>query len=291
MLECVVNVSEGRDPALVRRLAGAGAPLVLDVHSDAAHHRSVITMAGPPGELEEAVRRLAVAVVQSVDIGHHEGAHPRIGALDVVPWVELAPAAAPATGATATATGATQAAVGARDRFARWAGDTLELPCFLYGPERTLPEVRRRAWKDLLPDTGPRTVHPSAGAAAVGARGVLVAYNLWLAEAALELARRIAAELRGPALRTLALDVGGAVQVSCNLIDPWRLGPEVVFDAVASRGEIARAELVGLVPAAVLGAIPSSRHAELGLEPSSTIEARLEEAGPDGGSLPAGPGD
>jgi glutamate formiminotransferase len=121
--------------------------------------------------------------------------------------------------------------------------------------------------------------HPTAGAAAVGARPPLVAYNLWLATPDVGLARTIAGELRSEAVRALGLQVGERAQVSCNLIDPWRTGPEVVFDAVASRAAVARAELVGLIPASVLDAVPRHRWPELDLGPSQTIEARLEEKG------------
>ena len=171
----------------------------------------------------------------------------------------------------------------ARDAFARWAGAELGLPCFLYGPERSLPEVRREAWTTLAPDRGPAAPHPTAGAAAVGARPALVAYNLWLAEADVAAARRVAAQIRGPHVRALGLAVGDCVQVSCNLIAPWQIGPGAAFDAVARRAGVARAELVGLVPLGVLEAEPRHRWPELDLNSSRTIEARLEQAGLDGG--------
>jgi len=107
---------------------------------------------------------------------------------------------------------------------------------------------------------------------------VLVAYNVWLADAHLVKARAIAAGLRGPSVRALGLQVGQGVQVSFNLIRPRVVGPEAVFDAVARQAAPARAELVGLLPAAVLAPIPAHRWAELGLDRSRTIEARLEEA-------------
>jgi glutamate formiminotransferase len=110
-----------------------------------------------------------------------------------------------------------------------------------------------------------------------------VAYNLWLATADVALARTVAAEIRNEWVRALGLDVGEGVQVSCNLTDPWRIGPELVFDAVASRVEVARAELVGLLPATVLDAAPRHRWAELDLDSSRTIEARLQEKGLAGG--------
>ena len=222
----------------------------------------MLTLAGAGG-LEEAVRAVATEAVHRVDLRTHVGVHPRVGALDVVPFVPLA--------------GATLGdAVAARDRFAAWAGEHLAVPCFLYGPERTLPEVRRRAFVDLAPDTGPSVAHATAGATCVGARGVLVAYNLWLPpEAGVEVARSVAAAVRGPAVRALGLDVGGRAQVSANLIDPLVVGPAELYDAVAARAPVAGAELVGLVPAAVLHAVPADRWAALDLSPSRTIEGRL----------------
>ncbi len=257
VLECVVNVSEGRRPQVVRAIAGAAGRDLLDVHTDRDHHRTVLTLLG-----EGAVRSVARATLDLLDLGEHQGAHPRIGVLDVVPFVPLG-------------TDDLTEAISARDRFARWAGSELGLPCFLYGPERSLPEIRRRAFVDLAPDAGPERPHPTAGACAVGARGVLVAYNLWLARPDLVRARAIARDLRGPGLRALGLAVGTEVQVSCNLVDPNQLGPAAVYDAVAERAPVARAELVGLLPATVLAAIPRQRWAELDLDADRTIEARI----------------
>ena len=279
VLECVANVSEGRDESVLRELSSACGPSLLDLHSDPDHHRSVFTIAGGPEDVQRSVRDLATAVVERLDVTSHAGVHPRIGSLDVVPFVNLV---AEADG-SGFIDGAEGPAVSARDEFARWAGESLGVPCFLYGPERTLPVVRRSAWKGLLPDHGPTAPHRTAGAAAVGARRVLVAYNVWLADPDLNAARQLAASLRGPHLRALALPVGGSVQVSCNLIDPWIFGPGAAFDSVASRAEVERAELVGLVPRSVLLAEPRPRWEELDLDPSRTIEARLESAGLDGG--------
>ena len=276
----MINVSEGRDPSVISALVAAGGRSVLDVHSDADHHRSVLTLAGPPGPLTAAVQRVARTAVALIDLRRHAGAHPRFGSLDVVPWVALSGwPVGPGDGGRAVAL---------RDGFARWAAAELALPCFLYGPERSLPDLRRSAWNGLAPDFGPPRPHPTAGAAAVGARGVLVAYNLWLAEPDLDLARRVASEIRGPALRTLGLRVGTGVQVSCNLVDPWRLGPGAAYDAVAARAGVERAELVGLVPASVLDAEEPDRWPQLGLSPHHTIEARLEQAGLDGGRFEMG---
>ena len=145
--------------------------------------------------------------------------------------------------------------------------------------ERSIPEIRRRAWHDLRPDVGPDSPHPTAGASAVGARDLLVAYNLWLEVADLARARAIAAEIRSADVRALGLAVGAAVQVSCNLLRPSVARPDVVFDAVAEGAPIRRAELVGLLPEAVLRDIPVARWSELGLDVTDTIESRLIRAG------------
>jgi glutamate formiminotransferase len=273
MLECVINISEGRRPEVVARLAAAAGPGVLDVHADADHNRSVFTLAGP--EVEESARGLARAAVDSLDLARHSGVHPRIGVVDVVPFVPLgSPDERPPDELSL------DEAVAARDRFALWAADELELPCFLYGPERSLPELRRRAWRSLLPDVGPRHPHATAGGCAVGARPMLVAYNVWLDSHDLELAQRLAEAVRGPAVRALGFAAGDCVQVSMNLVDPQMAGPAQLFDAVrdlaGSEGVgVERAELVGLLPAWVLEAIPSARWGELDLGPERTIDAHL----------------
>lgn len=258
MLECVVNISEGRRPAVLARLARAAGADLLDVHTDPHHHRSVFTLVG-----EEAPRRLASAAVSLCDLRRHTGVHPRLGVVDVVPFVALDGS----TSADATA---------ARDRFAGWLADELAVPGFVYGADGpTLPEVRRGARAGLRPAHGPQLPHPTAGAAAVGARDVLVAYNVWLATPDLALARSVAASLRSGQVRTLGLAVGTGVQVSCNLVEPAAVGPAEVVDAVADRTPVARAELVGLLPEAVLEAVPEERWPALDLSPDRTIEARL----------------
>ncbi len=261
MLESVVNVSEGRDANVLDRLAAACGPDLLDRHQDPDHHRSVFTSAG-----QRAPRELARAAVATLDIGGHAGVHPRLGVVDVVPFVPL--------------DGSTMAdAVAARDDFSRWAAAELGLPCFRYGPQRPLPEVRRRAFVDLAPDTGPPAPHPTAGACCVGARPLLVAYNVWLADPDLALAARVAAALRSPAVRALGFRCGRRVQVSMNLVDPATVGPAEAFDAVAALAAVSGAELVGLLPGSVLERIPPARFEELDVGPDRTIEARLAERG------------
>jgi glutamate formiminotransferase / 5-formyltetrahydrofolate cyclo-ligase len=257
VLECVVNISEGRhDDAVAAIAATAGADL-LDVHSDADHNRSVLTLVD-----ESAPRAVARAAVARVDIGAHAGVHPRFGAVDVVPFVPLS-------------TSTLDDAVAARDRFVDWVAAELDVPAFAYGPERSLPQVRREAFRGLAPDAGPGRPHPTAGAVAVGARPVLVAWNVWLAEPDLTLARDVAARIRGPHLRALGLAVAGGAQVSMNLVDPDILGPAEAWDMVAARAPVARAELVGLAPRSVLERTDRRRWTQLDLSDDRTIEARL----------------
>lgn len=252
-----MNVSDGTDRAVIDAIGRAAGDTLLDVHADAHHNRSVLTLAGP--DVEDAARAVAAEAVRRIDLRLHVGVHPRLGAVDVVPFVPLEGASM-------------EVAIAARDRFATWAGGELGVPCFRYGPERTLPDVRRHAFTGLAPDTGGPVPHPTAGAICVGARPVLVAYNVWLAPGVdVATARRVAREVRGPGLRALGLDVGGRAQVSMNLVDPHRLGPADAYDAVAARVAVDRAELVGLVPATVLIAVPADRWSELDLSPARAL--------------------
>jgi glutamate formiminotransferase len=271
VLECVVNISEGRDRQLFTRLARSCGASLLDVHSDGHHNRSVFTLAGP--QVVENTIELTREAIELIDLNDHLGAHPRIGVVDVVPFVPIGPVGYrhPID---------LREALEARDQFAHAVSESLALPCFLYGPERSLPEIRRTAFRTLPPDLGPSEPHPSAGACCVGARGVLVAYNVNIAGVDLATTRTIASEVRSTELRTLGFDLGGTMQVSCNLIDPGLFGVEAAYDCIAAavekhHGEIHNAELVGLLPAALLEEVDRSRWKELGLNEGSTIESRL----------------
>jgi glutamate formiminotransferase len=261
VLECVINISEGRSAATIDAIAATAGPDLLDVHTDPDHHRSVLTVLG-----ETAPRAIAAEAVARLDLRDHDGAHPRIGVVDVVPFVAL-DGSEPAE------------AVLARDRFCEWAGRELSVPCFRYGPERTLPDVRRGAFDPLSPDCGPTDPHPTAGAMAVGARDVLVAYNVWLADPDLALARRVASTLRCDSIRALGLQVGDHVQVSMNLVDPATTGPGAAVDLVAQHARIDRCELVGLIPRWVLDREDQQRWSDLDLGPDRTIEGRQAAGG------------
>lgn len=276
-LVCPVNVSIGVPGEQLRAIVAAAGAALADIHSDAQHNRSVLTLAGP--EVIEAARAVASATVSVLDISTHSGVHPRLGALDVVPFAPVG---------TGVAAGV-QRAVDARTELARFVGSELGVPCFLYGfacgSGRSLPEIRRQAFDRIRPDAGPPEPHQSAGATAIGARDVLVAYNVWLEPTAPGLlASRIARALRGPAVRALGFEMGDAGQVSFNLLRPCQLGPAWAYDSVSRAAaavgvRVARAELVGLAPACVLGQVPERRWAELDLSPARTIEARLAALG------------
>jgi glutamate formiminotransferase / 5-formyltetrahydrofolate cyclo-ligase len=252
------------------------------VHTDADHHRSVITLAGDLQRVEAVTREVVAAAVAHIDLSDHHGVHPRLGAADVLPVVPLPPGEV-----------AWRSAVAARNQLAEWIGSELSVPCFLYGPERTLPEVRRAAFRGLDPDTGPDSPHPTAGAAAVGVRRPMIAYNLWLEASrpvqtegspadVVRVARDLAARVRrvrSPDVRALGLAVRGGAQVSCNLLVPTGPAMESLFDdvtkAASSKGcRVVRAEVVGLIPGSTLAEIPRHRWLELGVGEDLTIEDR-----------------
>ena len=215
----------------------------------------------------DSVLTFARQVVEKLDLNAHAGVHPRIGVLDVVPFVPLGDATI-------------DDALVLRDRAAQRLSGELEIPCFLYGPQalggRTLPSIRSTAFGSLKPDLGPSEAHPSAGAVAVGARRPLLAWNIWLTGISPGEAKRLAALVRSEHVRALGLKVGPSVQVSCNLIDPTLTTPLDVLDAVrASLAEprsFQRCELVGLAPRAVLDLIDEQEWELLDLSEAATIE-------------------
>lgn len=267
MLECVVNISEGRRREVLRDLARAITPRdLLDVHVDPWHHRSVWTLVGT-----EAPRHLTRRAVELLDLTDHHGVHPRLGVVDVVPFVPWDESSM-------------EDALRARDDFARWLADELGVPSFLYGPaapDRSLPDIRRHAWSSWQPDRGPSDPHPTAGAVCVGARPVLVAYNIWLQPGTdWSRATEITASIRSLRVRALTLRVGDHVQISMNLVEPFAHGPLAVYEEIeglcAERDlRIERAELVGLVPEAVLRPIPRHLWTRLDLGADRTVQYRL----------------
>ena len=281
MLLAVPNVSEGRDLDLVNRLAAAFTPArLLDVHSDADHNRSVFTLAGEQGELAHALAAGARGAAESIDLGSHDGLHPRTGALDVAPVVYLSEEDRGA----ATAEALTAAAL---------IGE-LGIPVFLYGDLATSPQqhersalrdggpdalARRVAVGEMTPDYGPGEMHPTAGAVLVTARLPLIAFNVELESDDVELARSIAAQIREsgggmPGLRAIGLYLAGSgrAQVSMNVHDHRAAPLAQIVAAIAERAPVAEAELVGLAPAAALAGFPPG----VPLRNRRTIEDALE---------------
>jgi glutamate formiminotransferase len=290
-LESVPNFSEGRDDrtlAALRESMSRPARL-LDVHADRDHHRSVFTLVGTDAELVATLLAGIGRAVELIDLRRHEGAHPRIGAADVVPLVPLRPEDEPAARATAL-------------ELAERIGADLKLPVFFYGrltADGREPAFFRRGGPDALqrrvdkgelgPDRGPARLHPSAGGVLVGVRRPLIAFNVNLRGGDVEVAREIARLVRErnggfPGVRALGLDLpsAGLVQVSMNVTD-WEASAlhliveRIVAEAEARGAEVVGSELVGLMPA---GAAVEAAGAVLridGFDPRHVLELRLLE--------------
>jgi glutamate formiminotransferase / formiminotetrahydrofolate cyclodeaminase len=265
--ECVPNFSEGRDPETVERIAAAGRAVpgvtVLDVERDAAHHRCVISLVGEGEPLISAVLAMMQVATATIDLNQHRGEHPRMGATDVVPFVPLG---------AATMGDAVRLA----ERLGERVAQELGIPVYLYAaaarrPERAdLAKVREGQFEGIrdaiavdparAPDFGPARVHPTAGAVAIGARPVLIAYNVYLATPDVAVAKKIAKAVRArdgglPEVKALGFDIPARhqVQVSMNLTD-YRVTPiHRAFDAVRKEADghgvgVDESEIVGLVP-------------------------------------------
>lgn len=292
-LMAVPNCSEGRRADRIARLVDAtrvDGVRVLGVHSDADHNRTVITLAGSPPALIEAGVRLAVMSRDQIDLRGQDGVHPRVGALDVLPFV-------------AVRDQDMGVAINCAREAARRIADEVGVPCLLYGraagPGRERPALLRAAGLPALvramdagqvvPDFGPPHAHPTAGVTLVGARAPLIAWNIWLPGATIDDARAIARAVREsagegglPAVRALGLMCPrtGLAQVSMNLEDFHRTPPRVVVERVrreaTSRGLVAGdSELVGLIPrGALVGTSPSSLGLP-GIHPGQIVETHL----------------
>jgi glutamate formiminotransferase len=300
LVECVPNVSEGRRPEVVDEIVTAFAVpgvLVLDRSSDPDHHRTVITLMGQGPALVEAAVAGARACARLIDLNHHRGVHPRMGALDVLPFVPF--------GAETRLRGGDDPdldCAGLAERAGRRIAAEVGVPVYLYGAAArhpgwtALPEVRGRGFEtlraapDRVPDFGGPGLHPTAGATAAGAREVLIAYNVELADADLVLARKIASAVRErdgglPAVRAMGVPLAGRglVQVSMNLLD-WRATPPAaayaaVADLAGENGaRVEGSEIVGLVPAGALDGVDPADLRLRGFAPDMLLESRLLRA-------------
>ncbi len=274
MLESAINISEGKNRALLDRLSSLSAACFLDIHSDPYHNRSVLTLAGNDIALMATIQDVVLVSLENIDISKHSGVHPRLGAVDVIPLVPLDNYGHPTKDKAAFSK-----AIETRDRLCEWLG-TLDIPCFLYGNGHSLPEIRKDAFTKIMPDNGLKLPHPTAGACCVGAREALIAYNIWLDTTELAIAKYIAKSLRNDQLRTLGLTVGDMTQVSFNIVDTTTIKIDNLYDTVEklalSKGVvISKAELVGLLPAECLATIPPNRYEQLDICPERTIEKRI----------------
>ncbi|MFN0085645.1 MAG: glutamate formimidoyltransferase [Blastocatellia bacterium] len=317
IVECIPNFSEGRDEAklelIARAIASVPKVAVLDLHMDGDHNRSVITFAGDPEAVVDAAVRAAETAVELIDLNRHVGEHPRIGALDVLPFV-------PIKGVTMA-----DCVVLARRAGERIA-NTLRIPVYLYEAaamrreREDLANIRRGEFESLrreieelpdrAPDFGERRVHPTAGAMAIGARPPLIAYNINLATKDLSVAKKIAQAVRGSSgglqyVKALAMELKarGQVQVSMNLIDYESTPLFRVFEMVRREAErhgvmLAGSELVGLIPQAALNACSDFYLRFENFSEDSVLENRLQaeldalgaiasRAREEGGPLPA----
>jgi glutamate formiminotransferase len=270
IIECVPNISEGRRHAVVDRIVDALRQIdgvrVLDHSSDASHNRSVLTLAGAPEPLKQAVLTLYRHALETIDLRAHSGEHPRMGAVDVVPFIPIEGVTMEQCVALAKETGAAIA-------------EQFKVPVYLYEEaasapsRRNLEDIRRGEFEGLAekmrqpawrPDFGPESPHVSAGASVVGARMPLIAYNINLATDRLDVAKKIAAAIRHSSggfryvkAMGIRLEERNIVQVSMNLTNYEKTPIHRVFEAV--RREAARygvnvieSEIVGLVPSAAL---------------------------------------
>lgn len=277
LFEAIPNFSEGRDAEKISRIAGSVHAVpgvrIFNLHSDPDHNRSVLTFAGEEKSLLQASIALARACASEIDLTTHSGVHPRIGALDVLPFVPLGPPLSDGTLEDAS-------------RLAKVVGEhlgALGLPVYLYGAaasahyRKNLADIRRGGYEGLLtrvvdpkwkPDFGPKDLPPRSGAVAVGARTFLVAFNAYLNVDDPMLARAIASEVRErdgglPGVKALGLRVGGRAQVSMNLTELERTSIPVALEAVRRSAErrgaqVESTELVGLLPLAAV--LEATRH-------------------------------
>lgn len=295
IIECVPNISEGRRPEVIETLAGAvratSGVRLLDVSSDVSHNRSVFTLAGSAGPLKAAVLALVERAIAAIDLRSHAGEHPRIGAVDVVPFI-------PIDGVTM------EDCVDLARETASEIASRFNVPVFLYAEAAAAParanleDIRRGQFEGLgakmstlewAPDFGPKRPHPTAGATAVGARMPLIAFNVNLDTDRIDVARAIAAAVRHSSggfrfvkAMGVALHDRGIVQVSMNLTNYEKTPIHRVFAAVVSEAArhgvaVLEGEIVGLVPAgALLGA--AEHYLQLrGFSLNQVLETRLRQ--------------
>ena len=298
MVESIPNLSEGRDPGVIEKLKDALVLVpdvaLLDEHRDGDHHRCVLTVAGSVESIEEGAFSVVARASELIDLKHHMGQHPRLGACDVLPFVPL-------SGSTM------EECVRLAHRIGERIGRELRMPVFLYEEacerpfRKRLEQIRKGGLealrqrmaidRDWAPDFGPVDPHPAAGVIVVGARNPLVAFNVWLESHDVSLAREIARTIRAsngglPAVKAIGLELKshGCVQVSMNLTDyrqtPVHAAFEAVKRAAALKGvAVVKSELVGLIPQEALAQTEGHDLQLDALTQTQTLEHRLGQCG------------
>ena len=292
IVECVPNFSEGRRQPVIDAIAGAIASVsgvrVLDVQSDADHNRTVVTFVGTPQAVVDGAFQGIAAASQLIDLNHHRGEHPRVGATDVVPLV-------PVSGVTM------EECVDLARELGQRVGEELQIPVYLYEeaaarPERrNLADVRRGEYEglkeeiqnrpDRAPDFGPARLGP-AGATVIGARPFLIAYNVFLTTDDVEIARQIARAIRHSSgglrcVKALGLLVEGKAQVSMNLTDFHRTPVHRAVELIRREAErygvaVERSELIGLIPQQALLEAAKWYLQLDGFSPDQVLEIKLQ---------------
>jgi glutamate formiminotransferase len=293
LIECIPNFSEGRRPDVIDEIAASVTRVdgvhLLDVQSDPTHNRCVVTFVGHEGPIAEAAFRAVETAAALIDLNHHEGAHPRFGAADVVPFVPLRSEEMPVC-------------VEVAQVLARRVATDLEIPAFLYEDAARIPEhrnlavIRGKGFEEMraiigsepsrTPDEGGARVHATAGAVAIGARFPLIAFNVNLDSGDLDLAKRIAVEIRErdggmKCVKAIGLQLeDGAVQVSMNLTDYRVTSMADVVGAIGERAAVVgvairESEVVGLLPQDALVRLAQSALYATGFSRDQVLEAQV----------------
>jgi glutamate formiminotransferase / 5-formyltetrahydrofolate cyclo-ligase len=295
IIESAPNISEGRTIDVVQRIADSLRAIpgvrVLDVQSDGSHHRSVLTLAADREPLKAAILRLYEEAIATIDLRSHRGEHPRLGAVDVCPFIPIE--------------GVTMAdCVGLAREVAAEVASRFQLPVYLYEEAATSPrrrnleDIRRGEFEglsarmqqpDWAPDFGPAQPHPSAGATVIGARMPLIAYNINLATDRLDVAKKIAAGIRFSSggfrfVKAMGIELKdrGIVQVSMNLTNYEKTPIFRVFELVKREAArygvtVLESEIVGLVPSAALLQAAEFYLQLEGFTPGQVLEHKLRE--------------
>jgi len=276
VLQSAINISEGRDDEVLRALEAEVRSTLVDRHSDMSHHRSVFTLLGSDEAVLADAKRLTESALSLIDLRNHIGVHPRFGVVDVVPFIPFVEGRNRTT--PVDFSGALEAAAHYR-AFAK----ALGLATAPYGLSNlALPEVRKQLRTGNLVGLVEDSVNPQQGVTIVGVRDVLVAWNMWINGSKLEVLREVAANLRSPALRTLALELGGGqLQLSCNVVLPFEISLSQIVQAtrecLESRGQVTGGELVGLLPKDLLTRSPSDEWEFLGISEERTLEWKYQK--------------